>query len=626
MEPQQLAVVVRRKTCSGIGNLCFYKQKEETTTVNGSSNDNKASTGSSTAPFLTTNVTQNMLKELKPPKSNFATTYDGKKMVAVYDVEGSSKASAVVYDTESGMETSRFGNYVTYVTFSPKGTFVQTWSRFQEKTLESPEPPGCVTIWKTADGERLASFDAKNFRSDNWPCIQWTSDESLAVRKTTNQIVIHGDLDQPPLQKITVNDLKIFGVSPLADPCYVATFVPPKSSKPARVEVYKRNESSPVLAKSMFKADSCQFLWNKKATALLCWTSSDSDSSGKSYYGESFLYYGCPNKSKELQLVELPRKGPIQDVAWSPDGEHFLIVYGSMPARATLFNWLCEPLFDFGTGTRNTISFSPHGRFLCLGGFGNLPGDLEFWDVKDKKLLGRASAPCTTSFMWSPDSQYFSAATTFPRLRVDNGFKIFRYQGTLIGNFPVDDELYQVEFLDRDASKYPDRSPSPSPSPRIIGTQNAHSKNANGSAQTTTSAQNNIYRPPALRGKQPSVRLHEEEAPRPLDAKTWLRETKQAQNNKDVVVKSKNKVVGLPSSDEEEEEKVPKSQGKNKKKKKAAQKKKKEMEEKGFELKEELPASVKQLMNRESFSKNVNEEKNNAMNKVVKKTANLSLE
>ncbi|EME28837.1 eukaryotic translation initiation factor-related protein [Galdieria sulphuraria] len=567
-----------------------------------------------------------MMTELKPPKSNFSTSHDGKRLVAVYGVDGSNQVCAVVCDTDSGMEITKVGNYVAYVTFSPQGTFIQTWSRFQEKEqiTDSPDSPGCVTIWKTFDGKRVASFDAKNFRLDNWPCVQWTSDESLAIRTTPNQVLVYGghELNQSPIKKIAINDLKNFAVSPVSNPCYVASFVPPKGNRPARIEVYKLSESSPVLAKSMFRADSCQFLWNKNGTALMCWITSDSDSSGKSYYGESFLYYGCPKKGKELKQVDLPRKGPIQDVSWSPDGEQFIIVYGSMPARATLFNWLCEPLFDFGTGTRNTISFSPHGRFLCLGGFGNLPGDLEFWDIRERKLLGRASAPCTTSFMWSPDSQYFLAATTFPRLRVDNGFKIFRYQGTLVGSFPIQDELYQIEFLYRDPTGYPDRPASPS-------TRTATSQPFETVNTQSNNAQNNIYRPPALRGKKPSVTLHEEEAPRPLDAKTWLRETKQSQDK--FVAPIRKTVVGIPS--DEEEETLSKSQNRNRRKKKAAQKKKREIEEqaneKGFELKEELPASVKQLMKREPPNK-VDKEKGRRENKVVdkiaQKTANLSME
>lgn len=33
-----------------------------------------------------------------------------------------------------------------------------------------------------------------------------------------------------------------------------------------------------------------------------------------------------------------------------------------MPAKATLFDLKCEPLFDFGTGPRNNVFYNPHGN------------------------------------------------------------------------------------------------------------------------------------------------------------------------------------------------------------------------------------------------------------------------
>jgi uncharacterized protein with WD repeat len=43
-----------------------------------------------------------------------------------------------------------------------------------------------------------------------------------------------------------------------------------------------------------------------------------------------------------------------------------------MPAKATIFNKKCEPVFDFGTGPRNMALYNPQGSILMLAGFGNL--------------------------------------------------------------------------------------------------------------------------------------------------------------------------------------------------------------------------------------------------------------
>ena len=39
-----------------------------------------------------------------------------------------------------------------------------------------------------------------------------------------------------------------------------------------------------------------------------------------------------------------------------------------MPCHTTLFNDKAEPLYQFGAAHRNTISWSPHGRFLVIAG------------------------------------------------------------------------------------------------------------------------------------------------------------------------------------------------------------------------------------------------------------------
>lgn len=92
-----------------------------------------------------------------------------------------------------------------------------------------------------------------------------------------------------------------------------------------------------------------------------------------------------------------------------------------MPAKATLYNMKCDPVFEFGTAPRNSIYFSPNGNRLLLGGFGNLPGRLEVWDMETKKQITTCDAPNSTGIIWDPRSECFLSFTTAPRLRTDNG-------------------------------------------------------------------------------------------------------------------------------------------------------------------------------------------------------------
>ena len=168
-----------------------------------------------------------------------------------------------------------------------------------------------------------------------------------------------------------------------------------------------------------FAGDKVEMKWNKNGNCVLLMTSTDVDVTGASYYGKQTLHF--LNTKGDSLMVQLPKEGPIYSVEWNPRGNEFCVVYGFMPAKATLFNIKCEPKFDFGTGPRNCVFFNPFGNLLLLGGFGNLRGKIEVWDNKTFKLIAPIDAPDTTHLQWCPDGQHFMTSTTAPRLRVDNG-------------------------------------------------------------------------------------------------------------------------------------------------------------------------------------------------------------
>jgi translation initiation factor 2A len=163
----------------------------------------------------------------------------------------------------------------------------------------------------------------------------------------------------------------------------------------------------------------------------------------------------------ESGKVEQTKDGPVHDVQWSPDGEKFVMIAGKMPAQVTLFNAKAEAVYQFGASPRNTIIWSPHGRFLCIAGFGNLAGEMDFYDVLRLKKIGSNTTDCATRYGWSADSRYFLAASLAPRMNVDNNMKIFRYNGDgplLKLDF---DRAYEAIWAPAMVGVFPNRGPSP---------------------------------------------------------------------------------------------------------------------------------------------------------------------
>lgn len=185
---------------------------------------------------------------------------------------------------------------------------------------------------------------------------------------------------------------------------------------------------------------------------------------------------------------------------WSPKNQEFCVVYGFMPAKSTIFNLKCEPVYELGTGSRNSIYYNPHGNLLLLGGFGNLQGNVEIWDAINRKKIGTCIASDTTLLSWAPDGEYFLTATTAPRLRISNGYKIWHYSGSLQFEKPwvQKEELYDVVW-----KAYPKLTFK---EPQIS------TKKVEGIESSQPQASTQAYRPPSARNR-PTVnfRLHDDE-------------------------------------------------------------------------------------------------------------------
>ncbi|XP_040830718.1 eukaryotic translation initiation factor 2A isoform X2 [Ochotona curzoniae] len=385
--------------------------------------------------------------------------------------------------------------------FSPKNTVLATWQPYTTSKDGTAGTPN-LQLYDLKTGTCLKSFIQKKIQ--NW-CPSWSEDENICARNVNNEVHFFENNNFNTIaNKLHLQKINDFVLSPGPQPYKVAVYVPGSKGAPSFVRLYQYpNFAGPHAAlanKSFFKADKVTMLWNKKATAVLVIASTDVDKTGASYYGEQTLHYIATNG--ESAVVQLPKGGPIYDVVWNSSSTEFCAVYGFMPAKATIFNLKCDPVFDFGTGPRNAAFYSPHGHILVLAGFGNLRGQMEVWDAKNYKLISKPVASDSTYFAWCPDGEHILTATCAPRLRVNNGYKIWHYTGSILHKYdvPANGELWQVSwqpFLD---GVFPAKA---------ITYQAVPSEVPNEEPKVTTA-----YRPPALRNKPVThSKLHEEEPP-----------------------------------------------------------------------------------------------------------------
>lgn len=444
-------------------------------------------------------------KSLDGPVRTAAYSPDGKYFA--YSTPGT--VTIVNPDDGSVVSTIRTQVDVVEIGFSPQGTYVLTWERPRKDKEGSGNWIPNLGIWLTKDGSLVASYVQNS--SSPW-AVQFSHDEKYCARLVTKGRI---EFTQgAPGSKAGGAVLELegateFSMSP-GQNYSVAVFVPESKGRPAIVRVYQiPSFGQPVSQKTFFKADKVQMKWNKLGTALLVLASTDVDSSGKSYYGETNLYLLGIAGSYDSR-ISLDKEGTIHEVAWSPSSREFAVVYGYMPAKTTIFDARGNAVHSFSEAARNTVMFSPHGRFVLLAGFGNLQGAVDIYDRQRQfQKVTSFEAPNTSVCQWSPDGRYILTATTSPRLRVDNGVRLWHYTGKLVY---VEDheELFAAQWRPQDVSQYPLRaSLSPAPAPHASVT---NSKTGRPSA--VPPAKTGAYRPPHARVAGVSVApatLHERE-------------------------------------------------------------------------------------------------------------------
>ncbi|GMM32497.1 hypothetical protein DAMA08_052420 [Martiniozyma asiatica (nom. inval.)] len=346
---------------------------------------------------------------------------------------------------------------VMEMSISPLGNFITTWS---------PVGKNEDGTWKENAANIKIDINNKTFeiirkfinKSQSGWIPQFTADEKfMALMASPYVIDFYRPSERKSLYSLNFKDtgkIESFQLSQGKNPS-VAVFIPGVKGNPAYIRVYSLpNVKSPVTQKSFFKGESCTFKWNSLGTSLLALVSTDVDDSNRSYYGETQLYLLGISGSFD-QKIDLPKEGPIHEVTWSPTSREFAVIHGFMPAAITFFDARGNKIHSLPEAARNTILYSPHAKYILVAGFGNLPGEIDILDRQNKfAKVASFTDPNTSVCQWSPDGRYLLTATTSPRLRVDNGFRIWSVKGKCLYR-KLEDVLYNVDWRFQSLSDLP---------------------------------------------------------------------------------------------------------------------------------------------------------------------------
>lgn len=267
-------------------------------------------------------------------------------------------------------------------------------------SARTTEVPHGLAVWEVATGELKAAFEVPlAFSPELWPYIQWSNDEQMACRQTPtgfDMVSLEGMMERggsAEVSKVIEGAKQHVWMSPNVrynsegqpPSVWIAAFVSGKlfgqDAHESQLVIYEYPSGldTPTVTVGLGKAEECTVRWAYDGSALLVLSNVVVDDSNDNYYGKTRLQF-VSLESKTVSTVKLDKEGPVHDASWCPTTKEFIVIYGRMPARAVLYNYKGVPSFSLGSGSYNSVIWSPHGRFFVLGGFGNLPGRMQFWD------------------------------------------------------------------------------------------------------------------------------------------------------------------------------------------------------------------------------------------------------
>lgn len=442
--------------------------------------------------------------------------------VQMHLIAGSSKAT-------QGLLWSPLGSSLVTTAAVAKGSTepnLQVWRRSGSG--------GCESGGGTGEYLCAASFVHPKLQSDK-QVVKWTADETFCARLCPDGTVhLHdgADLAAAPLAELAfqhpAQNFEFAPVRPRAPlKARLAVFVPDvrddlqRVAAPAEVMVWEvvtvgvglALQTQPRVTAEVASGQMADLKWSPSGTAVLAHCTTEVDESGKSYYGGSQLMLLSYDDGYQKDLTESDETTSsgtsVQAVDWSPSRDEFILIRGFQPAQVTLWSWdakaqratMLKVLLE--KAHRNTIRFNLFGSLVCLAGFGNLAGEMDFFgrleeERPDYVRVSSCIANCTVSAEWAPDGRHLLTAVLSPRMRVDNGLFVWRaLSGTKVTEYPIE-ELYEVQWR-----------PEAQNSLRFLDVAQEEVERATSGLATRTSTQGTekkkqAYRPPKARGAEGS--------------------------------------------------------------------------------------------------------------------------
>lgn len=295
-----------------------------------------------------------------------------------------------------------------------------------------------VLIIKTETGEVVNSF---NYNAQKVPVIFWSDDEKVLATSHTNGIRF------TETQADGTSVTKECELEKLYACAFTSTrkglrFAAVYGENPKKMKIleYPNFENHIAYRPIMIGETFTIKISPNGSSAVAIGLKNESDST---FYGESYAFYLNDQNRQDLNQK---KSGPIHTVEYSPNGDKFVLISGHVPPAVQVFYEKLHTNGDIGEFSLNNVRYSSNPNIAVIGGFGSFTGTIMFYDLASREKISEGEAPYTSEWSWSPCGRLVLSAVLYPKMMVDNEFRIINHMSQIIFR-QKGTELTQAEWV-----------------------------------------------------------------------------------------------------------------------------------------------------------------------------------
>jgi translation initiation factor 3 subunit B len=355
-------------------------------------------------------------------------------------------------------------NSVKHIEFSPKENYMATYN--------DQEGDKAWIIWNLANGKPMRAFprltiDTEEGSPPVTSMFKWSADDKYIARLGKDVITIY---ETPSMQLLEKRSLKApavrdFQWSPACDDSgpKLVYWAPERGNAPACVSLLELPSRNVLRTKNLVNVNNCKLHWHPDGK-YLCVKVVRHTKSKKTMYTNFEIFRAC---EKQVAVEGLEMKETVVAFAWEPKGDRFGIIHGDGNLKLNVSFYTMaggkgrdelELIRKLEGKPVNNLFWSPQGNHLVIAGLGdNFTGNVEFWNVDEDHMYAEKEHFKCNEIQWDPSGRMVTTITGQPlegayyKYTMDNGFTVWSFQGKRLMQ-EKKEKFYQFSWRPRPVS------------------------------------------------------------------------------------------------------------------------------------------------------------------------------